>query len=109
MVSSTTKSLVYELLGMSGSASCSALRWSMFFRRKRASCCAETAIPASRWASRAHARVTVHLPGLALNKSSDDPYYDPVINASYAALIKHYETAVVPARVRRPKDKPSVE
>jgi transposase len=36
-------------------------------------------------------------------------YYDPVINASYAALIKHYETAVLPARVRRPKDKPSVE
>jgi transposase len=36
-------------------------------------------------------------------------YYDPVINASYAALIKHYQTAVVPARVRRPKDKPSVE
>jgi transposase len=36
-------------------------------------------------------------------------YYDPVINASYAALIKHYGTAVVPARVRKPKDKPSVE
>jgi transposase len=36
-------------------------------------------------------------------------YYDPVINASYAALIKHYQTAVVPARVRRPKDKPGVE
>jgi len=36
-------------------------------------------------------------------------YWDPVINASYAALIKHYETAVVPARVRKPRDKPSVE
>jgi transposase len=36
-------------------------------------------------------------------------YYDPVINASYAALIKHYGTAVVPARVRRPRDKPGVE
>ncbi len=36
-------------------------------------------------------------------------YYDPVINASYAALIKHYGTAAVPARVRKPKDKPSVE
>jgi transposase len=32
-------------------------------------------------------------------------YYDPVINASYAGLIKHYGTAVVPARVRRPRDK----
>ena len=36
-------------------------------------------------------------------------YHDPVINASYAALIKHYGTAVVPARVRRPRDKPGVE
>jgi transposase len=32
-------------------------------------------------------------------------YYDPVINASYAGLIKHYGTAVVPARVRKPRDK----
>jgi hypothetical protein len=32
-------------------------------------------------------------------------YYDPVINASYAALIKHYGTAVVPARSRKPRDK----
>jgi len=36
-------------------------------------------------------------------------FYDPVINASYAALIKHYGTAVVPARVKRPRDKPAVE
>ncbi len=36
-------------------------------------------------------------------------YYDPVINASYAGLIKHYATAVVPARVRKPRDKPGVE
>jgi transposase len=32
-----------------------------------------------------------------------------VINASYAALIKHYGTAVVPARSRKPRDKPGVE
>jgi hypothetical protein len=36
-------------------------------------------------------------------------YYDPVINASYAALIKHYGTAVIPARSRKPRDKPGVE
>jgi transposase len=36
-------------------------------------------------------------------------FYDPVINASYAALIKHFGSAVVPARVRKPKDKPAVE
>ncbi len=36
-------------------------------------------------------------------------HYDPVINASYAGLIKHYGTAVVPARARKPRDKPGVE
>ncbi|MBI1209276.1 MAG: IS21 family transposase [Azospirillum sp.] len=36
-------------------------------------------------------------------------YYDPLVNASYAALIKHYDTAVLPARPGKPKDKPSVE
>ncbi len=36
-------------------------------------------------------------------------YYDPVINASYAALIRHYRSAVIPARARKPRDKPSVE
>jgi len=36
-------------------------------------------------------------------------YYDPLLNPSYAALIKYYDTAVVPARARKPKDKPSVE
>ena len=36
-------------------------------------------------------------------------YYDPVINASYAGLIRHYGTAVVPARARKPRDKPGVE
>ena len=36
-------------------------------------------------------------------------YWDPVINASYAALIKYYGTVVLPARVRKPRDKPSAE
>ena len=36
-------------------------------------------------------------------------YWDPVINASYAALIKHYGTVVLPARVSKPRDKPSAE
>jgi transposase len=36
-------------------------------------------------------------------------YYDPLLNPSYAALIKYYNTAVVPARAGKPKDKPSVE
>ena len=35
--------------------------------------------------------------------------YEPEVNATYAALAEHYGTAVVPARVRHPKDKPKVE
>jgi len=36
-------------------------------------------------------------------------YYDPDINPTYQELARHYETAVVPARVRRPRDKAKVE
>ena len=35
--------------------------------------------------------------------------FDPEINSSYADMARHYGTAIVPARVRRPKDKPIVE
>lgn len=35
--------------------------------------------------------------------------YDPDINPGYAEIAAHYETAVVPARPRRPKDKALVE
>ena len=35
--------------------------------------------------------------------------YDPVINPSYYEFSAHYDVAVIPARVRKPKDKPSVE
>jgi transposase len=34
---------------------------------------------------------------------------DPEINATYAEMAQHYATAVVPARPRKPKDKPKVE
>ena len=40
---------------------------------------------------------------------TDASYYDPVLNRSYHELARHYEVAVVPARVRKPRDKPSVE
>lgn len=36
-------------------------------------------------------------------------WYSPVINRSYHEMAEHYGTAVVPARVRKPKDKPTVE
>jgi len=35
--------------------------------------------------------------------------YDPDVNIAYADLARHYDIAVVPARVRKPKDKPKVE
>lgn len=35
--------------------------------------------------------------------------YDPVINQAYTRLAEHYEVAVVPARVKTPKDKAIVE
>lgn len=36
-------------------------------------------------------------------------FYEPEINASYAELAAHYGTAVLPARVRKPRDKAKAE
>ena len=36
-------------------------------------------------------------------------YYEPDRNPSYQELAEHYHVAVLPARVRRPKDKAHVE
>jgi len=36
-------------------------------------------------------------------------YYEPTINASYQELADHYGTAILPARVAHPRDKPKVE
>lgn len=36
-------------------------------------------------------------------------FYEPELNPSYAELAAHYDTAVLPARVRRPRDKAKVE
>jgi transposase len=36
-------------------------------------------------------------------------FFDPVLNASYYELARHYGTAILPTRVRKPKDKPAVE
>jgi transposase len=65
----------------------------------------------------AHVRLFAFLGGVPAKVVPDNlkvgvthaSYYDPVINASYAGLIKHYGTAVVPARSRKPRDKPGVE
>lgn len=36
-------------------------------------------------------------------------YHDPRINEVYRGLAEHYGTAIIPARVRAPKDKPNAE
>ena len=36
-------------------------------------------------------------------------WYTPVINRTYHEMAEHHGTAIVPARVRKPRDKPSVE
>ena len=36
-------------------------------------------------------------------------WYTPVINKTYHELAEHYGMAVIPARVRKPKDKPNAE
>ncbi len=36
-------------------------------------------------------------------------WYTPVLNRTYHEMAEHYNVAVLPARVRRPKDKPNVE
>ncbi len=36
-------------------------------------------------------------------------YYEPTIHTAYWELSQHYAAAIVPARVRRPQDKPAVE
>jgi transposase len=65
----------------------------------------------------AHVRLFAFLGGVPAKVVPDNlkvgvthaSYYDPVINASYAGLVKHYGTAVVPARSRKPRDKSGVE
>ena len=36
-------------------------------------------------------------------------YYEPIINSAYWELAQHYELAILPTRIRKPKDKPVVE
>ena len=36
-------------------------------------------------------------------------YYEPIINSAYWELAQHYEVAIIPARIKKPKDKPAVE
>lgn len=44
----------------------------------------------------------------ATNRKQSDRY-QPVLISSYEELAQHYNTAIIPARVRTPKDKPNAE
>lgn len=44
----------------------------------------------------------------ATNRKQSDKY-EPVLIRSYEEMAQHYNTAIIPARVRAPKDKPNVE
>lgn len=35
--------------------------------------------------------------------------YEPVFNPAYARMAEHYHTTIIPARIKRPRDKPVVE
>jgi transposase len=64
-----------------------------------------------------HIRLVEHLGGVPARLVPDNlkvgvshaSFYDPAINPAYHDLARHYGTAVIPTRVRRPRDKPSVE
>jgi len=40
---------------------------------------------------------------------SKNPWYTKELNKTYYEMSEHYGTAIIPARVRKPKDKPNVE
>ncbi len=44
----------------------------------------------------------------AVNHSKSD-WYTTALNATYHEMAEHYNIAIIPARVRKPKDKPNVE
>jgi transposase len=64
-----------------------------------------------------HVRLFSHLDGVVPKLVPDNlktgithaSFYDPVVNRSYHELARHYGTGVVPARVRRPRDKAAAE
>ena len=44
----------------------------------------------------------------AVNHQRSD-WYTPALNTTYHEMAEHYGTAIIPARVRKPKDKPTAE
>lgn len=44
----------------------------------------------------------------AVDRKNSD-WYTPALNKTYHEMAEHYNVAIIPARVRKPKDKPNVE
>ncbi len=44
----------------------------------------------------------------AVNHKKSD-WYNTALNTTYHEMAEHYNLAILPARVRKPKDKPNVE
>lgn len=49
------------------------------------------------------------IPDNCKTAATSNTRYETVLNRSYQELAEYYGTAIVPARVRRPQDKSSVE
>ena len=66
----------------------------------------------SKWAGQAIPRTSPMLVAdncaTAVDHVKSD-WYTPVLNTTYHEMAEHYNVAILPARVRRPKDKPNVE
>jgi transposase len=64
-----------------------------------------------------HTRAYVFLGGVPAMTVSDNLrsgitkacFYEPAVNRSYAEMAVHYDTAIIPARPRKPRDKAKVE
>jgi transposase len=64
-----------------------------------------------------HVRAFTYLGGTARQTVSDNLkagvtkacFYEPMVNRTYADLARHYDTAIVPARPYKPRDKAKVE
>jgi transposase len=52
---------------------------------------------------------TIVVPDNCKTAVTKPSYYDPVLNPAYRELACHYNVAIVPARVRKPKDKAPAE
>jgi transposase len=65
----------------------------------------------------AHVRMYTYFGGVPLATVPDNTgtavrhacYYDPDLNPTYQEMAAHYRTAILPARVRKPRDKSKVE